>query len=215
MYRFLFLFITLCNVSALEYRGVVTNTNGKPLDGVVVSLIGDTIQVVSGADGSFILRCDVTSVISGKYANSEIVSFFDDKLVLNLASDVSSASVSLLSLQGRVVLSQKYICLEKGVHSFPFSKRGIARGTYLLKMFIDDKMVTRKINYGTGGGATAYWDTASPLRAVFIETLLFNKRGFVSMTVVPECENVGTVAMEKIVTDSIVRDFSGDYQDLK
>ena len=139
--------MVLCSflyAAEVTLSGTVKDGEGKPLEGVTVTLAKiDSLKAKSTADGAFTLT-NVTSVLLPKDLKaSHGFTFKNNAIVFTNTSEKVSGTVSLYSINGRLITSVTLDNLSTGKQLLVLP--GLSSGTYLLAGNVNGVSFTRSL----------------------------------------------------------------------
>ena len=128
--------VFLANTQTINLQGVVSNSDGDPISGALVSLVRQNMKDTTGADGKFSF-IDATSVkdLPAIVPQANDISLKNNVLQLALRTQ-SSMRVELFDLQGNLVAREVTMNAAAGIYRFDIAKHCRTANVLVIKAAI-------------------------------------------------------------------------------
>jgi uncharacterized protein (TIGR02145 family) len=181
----LFASVAVCHVQAVNISGVVKNSSGTIIQGVIVRLGKADLATTTGSDGSFTLTGAITGA---KYQSNhralgdDCPFFLADGRIYFGAVERAEVKVMAYDCNGRLLLSRAKVASARD-HSL--SLPPLASGIHIYRVFMNNKQYAFKGFAGIAADRkpASSWNMTAPAReekatAQIDDALLFTKAGY-------------------------------------
>lgn len=146
----LLLLIGLAISQTINLRGKVTNKNGQPISGALVTLVRQNIKDTTGADGTYSINKSDVAVLSPIAPRFENITLNNGILELTLSSK-SKVKISIFDVQGNLLKQENIHNVSYGVYHLNIADLTSVSQVLIIQTTIDDKSISfRYLPLGNG-----------------------------------------------------------------
>jgi hypothetical protein len=138
--------VSIVSAQAISLSGTVSNSNGQPLQGVIVTLIASHLADTTDAAGAYWLTGSVSVTRPrADHAGIDGVLYQNNMFVFNTASP-AAVCVTLYNMLGARLATVYKGYLSRGITRVPFNLNGLGRSVFLLRIENGGRIARYKIN---------------------------------------------------------------------
>jgi uncharacterized protein (TIGR02145 family) len=216
--------VIICHAQAVNISGVVKNSAGSGMEGVLVRLGKANITTTTGTDGSFRLA-DIATIVNLKtdhtFFRSDCPIMLEDNRFFFNAMGQAEVKIRMHDCNGRLLLSYGKVALS-GNHSIALPYFG--SGIHIYRVLINNEQYTFKSVTGirTNRSTASSWKELAPAKlakatAKIDDALLFTKAGFqLYRLAVTKSDTSGVqITMIPLVTGTVTDGEGNVYQTVR
>jgi hypothetical protein len=175
----------LLNAQTINLRGKITNKNGQPISGALVTLTRQDLKDTTGADGTYTINKNDVAVLSPIAPKFKKITLINSILELTLSS-TSKVKISIFDVQGNLLKQENIHNVSCGVYQLNIADVTSTSQVLIIQTTIDDKAMSFRylpLGHGTyflkSSENFSLVEKISKVAAV-VDTLKVSASGYVS-----------------------------------